>query len=214
MKCLLPLPWLQNGCSVSMGFNSNSCLLSSVLQRERLDEILFKQRNPNGILEKPSQHSQTPVQNKLEAWDSVDSIKVWVIQSSEDSSIPSGKGDVGMSTHTIEIRSSGLHVTFLQAQAHPLPIALHNLASLWTGKWWIIYAEIYLFWSYESQKCHCTNKSSVGHPAKCKTLTTGLNQCSHQSRNLVTSTSKGTGFLITRMASSPWRSFAGWPLLQ
>lgn len=88
MKLLLPLPWLQNGCSQSLAL---TYLLRSVLQKERLHEILLKQRNPSGILEKPSQHSQTPVQSKPEAWDSVDSIEVLVLHSCEDSGISSRK---------------------------------------------------------------------------------------------------------------------------
>lgn len=137
----------------------------------------LKWRNPNGILGKPSQHWQTPVQNKLEAWNSVDSMEVLLLHSSEDPSLPTRKWDVGKSTHTIEVRRSGLHATPLQAWAHLLSIALHSLASLWTGKLWAIYAETYQLLGYEFQKCHCANKSLVSHPAihitKCKTQMTG-----------------------------------------
>lgn len=48
MKCLLPLPWFQHGCSINLGLNQNPVsyfrAMSSRSYEEVQDEILLKQR--------------------------------------------------------------------------------------------------------------------------------------------------------------------------
>lgn len=150
-------------------------------------------------------------------------LEILQIAHSEDSSIPSRKWDVGANTHPhtpthTHQRSEDLSCIPLPYRLRPMLcpyIALHNLVSFRTCKWWTNICRNLPMPDYEFQKCHCTNKSVGNHPAlqhrEMSAQPFNIGKCQVSSKFLSESQfshfhieGDGIGFLITRITSSSW----------